>query len=59
MNNNNNQKIIEKLKLIQINLHNCMIASSTLAQFMLENNIDLQVKVFGCTLGILMNGISI
>jgi len=38
---NNNQHFIEKVNVIQINLHNCMTASSTLAQHMLENSIDL------------------
>jgi hypothetical protein len=39
--NINNTTIIGKIKIIRINLHNCKNASSTLSQYMLENEIDL------------------
>jgi hypothetical protein len=39
--NNINNNINEKLKVIQINVQNAMIATSTLSQFMNENSIDI------------------
>jgi hypothetical protein len=41
MDYNNHNSTNEKVKIIQINLHNCMSASSTLFQYMNERNIDL------------------
>ncbi len=38
---NNHNSTNEKVKIIQINLHNCMSAGSTLSQYMNERNIDL------------------